>query len=94
MHFCRLHKECGTEVYKAGLHLPVPACHHPFAVPLGCIVDGKRQHVPVLPAVLLVWLTCRVLLLQLELGNMYQQGDLTRLWSVASQTDLTFNLVS
>eukprot|EP00877_Chromochloris_zofingiensis_P010954 jgi/Chrzof1/6111/Cz17g10060.t1_LCKAS5[v5.2] len=32
--------------------------------------------------------------LMLELGNMYQQGDLTRLWSVASQTDLTFNLVT
>jgi 3-ketoacyl-CoA synthase len=31
---------------------------------------------------------------QLELATLYQQGDLSRLWSVASQTDLTFNLVS
>eukprot|EP00878_Enallax_costatus_P002014 GHUV01002178.1.p1 GENE.GHUV01002178.1~~GHUV01002178.1.p1 ORF type:complete len:506 (+),score=137.11 GHUV01002178.1:244-1761(+) len=32
--------------------------------------------------------------LVLELGNMYQTGELTRLWEVAKQTDLTFNLVS
>lgn len=31
--------------------------------------------------------------LQLELGNMYQSGQLTQLWEVAKQTDLTFNLV-
>jgi hypothetical protein len=28
------------------------------------------------------------------LGNMLRTGELIRLWSVASQTDLTFNLVS
>ncbi|WIA44626.1 hypothetical protein OEZ86_007343 [Tetradesmus obliquus] len=32
--------------------------------------------------------------LVLELGNLYQTGDLSRLWVVAKQTDLTFNLVS
>lgn len=31
---------------------------------------------------------------QLELVNLYQNGDMTRLWQVASQTDLTLNLVS
>jgi hypothetical protein len=30
----------------------------------------------------------------LELGNMTQKGELQRLWAVAKQTDLTFNLVS
>lgn len=30
----------------------------------------------------------------LELGNMAQKGELQRLWAVAKQTDLTFNLVS
>lgn len=30
----------------------------------------------------------------LELGNMAQKGELQRLWTVAKQTDLTFNLVS
>jgi hypothetical protein len=29
----------------------------------------------------------------LELANMAQKGELQRLWSVAKQTDLTFNLV-
>lgn len=32
--------------------------------------------------------------MQLELANMYKQGDLERLWGVASQTHMTFNLVS
>eukprot|EP00775_Hariotina_reticulata_P007277 gene7277-7490_t len=31
---------------------------------------------------------------QVELATMYQDGELTRLWDVARQTDLTFNLVS
>jgi hypothetical protein len=31
---------------------------------------------------------------QLELVNLLKNGDLARLWAVASQTDLTFNLVS
>jgi hypothetical protein len=31
--------------------------------------------------------------LQVELATMYQDGELTRLWDVARQTDLTFNLV-
>lgn len=30
----------------------------------------------------------------LELANMAQKGELQRLWDVAKQTDLTFNLVS
>ena len=30
----------------------------------------------------------------LELGNMAQKGELQKLWTVAKQTDLTFNLVS
>lgn len=30
----------------------------------------------------------------LELANMAQKGELQRLWTVAKQTDLTFNLVS
>lgn len=30
---------------------------------------------------------------QLELANLHQKGDLLRLWSMASQTDLTVNLV-
>jgi 3-ketoacyl-CoA synthase len=32
--------------------------------------------------------------LVVELATMYQDGELTRLWDVARQTDLTFNLVS
>eukprot|EP00878_Enallax_costatus_P003978 GHUV01004200.1.p1 GENE.GHUV01004200.1~~GHUV01004200.1.p1 ORF type:complete len:146 (+),score=15.43 GHUV01004200.1:262-699(+) len=32
--------------------------------------------------------------LVLELGNMVRTGELIKLWSVASQTDLTFNLVT
>jgi len=31
---------------------------------------------------------------QLELANMMRTGELIKLWTVASQTDLTFNLVS
>ena len=35
--------------------------------------------------------TCWVL--QLELANMLKNGDLQSMWTVARQTDLTFNLV-
>lgn len=31
--------------------------------------------------------------MQLELANMYKNNDLHRLWMMANQTDLTFNLV-
>lgn len=30
---------------------------------------------------------------QLELGNLLRTGELSRMWFVAKQTDLTFNLV-
>lgn len=41
-----------------------------------------------------ICLLSAVTLFQLELVNLYQNGDLIRLWEAASQTDLTFNLVS
>lgn len=31
--------------------------------------------------------------LQLELANMFRKGEISELWQVANQTDLTFNLV-
>ncbi|KAF6264839.1 FAE1/Type III polyketide synthase-like protein-domain-containing protein [Scenedesmus sp. NREL 46B-D3] len=44
-----------------------------------------------LPAAILLAIAAS---LTLELGNLLRTGELIRLWSVASQTDLTFNLVT
>lgn len=43
---------------------------------------------------LVVLLLSMAVSVALELANMAQKGELQRLWAVAKQTDLTFNLVS
>lgn len=52
----------------------------PVACRLSCNIDVNP------------FLTCN-LCAQLELEDLYWSGQFSRLWAVASQTDLTFNLV-
>ncbi|MEW5317569.1 MAG: hypothetical protein WDW38_008855 [Sanguina aurantia] len=61
------------------------------SVALKYVTRGFRQLVNNAFAIILIPIAG---FLGLELVNLYQNGDLIRLWEAASQTDLTFNLIT